>query len=813
MKEESYCAETINVIGIVQGVGFRPFVYNLAKKHNLHGYILNNPDGVLIEIAGESGAIDSFLDELERCAPPLSRIHQIKRNHHAAFKNRQEFLDRYKDFEIRESVRGNHPRALISPDICICEECLNELFDRKNRRYLYPFINCTNCGPRFTIINGLPYDRPQTTMAGFAMCPICRSEYTDSENRRFHAQPNACVICGPTISLLDCDCSPIAGDPVLTAIDLLKKGHVLAVKGLGGFHLAVDASNDRAVKKLRKRKNREEKPLALMTGTISGAKRLIEIDPIEERALCGRERPILLAPRCDTEGVISSHVAPDNRYLGVMLPYTPLHYLLFFYPQAGGNYSGGEPIFRALVMTSGNLSEEPICKDNDEALKRLAGIADAYLVHNRDIFIQCDDSVVNVSGNDLVHIRRSRGYVPVPVFIKEPAARILAVGGEMKNTLCFIDGRRAFMSQHIGDLENSSTLAVFQKSVDHFKNILKLESDIYAYDLHPDYLSTKYVFNILRERTTEEICAVGVQHHHAHIAAVLAEHGHNEPVIGFSMDGTGYGMDGAVWGGEALLCTPETFVRAAHLDYVPMPGSAAAIREPWRMALSYLKSAYNDRWKQLKLPCLEQVSASNLDILDQAISAGLNCPSTSSLGRLFDAVASILDIGHYASFEGQLALMLEMLAAETTKGIVFPYEIKAAKPEKYDDYPVLHGISLDMSGNHDVPLSNGYMIDYKSLIRAITEGMISGEDRRELALSFHLTLLKSFLDIGDRLRDETGIDTVVLAGGCWQNRILYSRFPAMLKENGFTVLLNSQIPPNDGGLALGQAYIAARLVK
>jgi len=812
MDNRNYRIENIEVTGMVQGVGFRPFVHNLAEKHHLCGYVLNNPHGVVIEVEGEAGVIDNFVYELEHNAPPLSRIVEIKRSVIESYSQNIEIPCRYSEFEIRESVHEGQPVTLVPPDVCICDDCLGELFDPEDRRYLYPFINCTNCGPRFTIIRNLPYDRPYTTMSNFIMCLECQKEYENPRDRRFHAQPNACPVCGPRVELLDGDGNPLPGEPVLAAIELLKKGLVVAVKGLGGFHLAVDGTNNEAIKRLRLRKHREEKPLALMVGSITDASRLVHSGTVEKQVLCGMERPILLIPRCEKSPVADT-VALDNTYLGIMLPYTPLHYLLFFHPEAGGSYIRGESLFSALVMTSGNISEEPVCRDNEEAMEHLAGIADAFLVHNRDIYVRSDDSVVSVVRGEASFIRRSRGYVPVPVFLPEEVPSVLALGGELKNTICITEGRRAFTSQHIGDMENIPTLDFFHEAVVHFKKILELEPHIFAYDLHPEYPSTKYFMQLENELKDKDYSAVGVQHHHAHIASVLAEHGHDGPVIGFSMDGTGYGLDGTVWGGEVLLCTPYDFTRIAHLDYVPMPGGEAAVREPWRMAFAYLKAAFEDDWIDLNLPCLAQVSARDLEVLAQACKTGLNCPQTSSLGRLFDAVASIINIRHVSAFEGQAAIMLDMLAQKENTGNVLPFRILQSESECYDDYPVLRG-NLERAGlPSDKTSPVGFILDYKPLVRSLVEGIWNGRSQSKLAFDFHTTLIASFTEVIDIISETTDVKTVALSGGCWQNRILSERFPVLLKEKGYEVLTNRLVPTNDGGLSLGQAYIAANIAK
>ena len=810
MNEDQHRVEYIEVTGIVQGVGFRPFVHNLAEKYHLGGYVLNRPDGVIIEVEGKAEVLEEFVHELEHKAPPLSRIVEISRRVIVQIDQKGEIPVRFKGFEIRESLHEGQTVTLIPPDVCVCEDCLTELFDSKDRRYLYPFINCTNCGPRFTIIRDLPYDRPFTTMSGFTMCPDCLSEYENHLDRRFHAQPNACNVCGPHVYLLDSSGNPIPDNPVLKAINLLKEGKVVAVKGLGGFHLAVDATNNEAVQRLRQRKHREEKPLAIMAGNAEISGRLVQLDKAEMQILCGRERPILLAPRYKG-AVVADAVAPGNAYLGVMLPYTPLHYLMFFHPGAGGNYIANEPLFSALVMTSGNLSEEPICKDNEEAIERLSGVADAFLMHNRDIHVRSDDSVVNIVGTEASFIRRSRGYVPVPVFLKEELPSVLALGAELKNTICITQGKRAFPGQHIGDLENITTLDFFHEAVAHFKKILEIEPHIFAYDLHPRYLSTKYFTQLEEEMKSEDYGAVGVQHHHAHIASVLAENDYDGPVIGFSLDGTGYGLDETVWGGEILLCTSYNFSRIAHLEYIPLPGGESAVRHPWRMAFAYLREVWRNDWKKLNLPCLNQVSSYDIEVLDKACSAKLNCPQTSSLGRLFDAAASILDICHVTSFEGQAAIMLEMLAAHEGAGNVLPYSIKQEEPEHYEGYPVLRGNLEKVELPLKPSLKSGYILDYKPLVHSIVEGVLSGSKISELAMDFHTTLIASLLEAADIIRGDTGVSTVAFSGGCMQNRILSERLPSLLREKGFEVFTNRLVPPNDGGISLGQAYIASHI--
>ena len=812
MDSIRYKTERITVRGIVQGVGFRPFVHNTALFHRLGGYVLNNPDGVMIEIEGNPAEIEAFVADLTTKTPYLARIVEIHRETVTAAAHDK----RYSTFEIRRSEHEGRPRTIISPDTCVCDNCLSEMFDPADRRYLYPFINCTNCGPRFTIIRKLPYDRPYTTMSEFIMCPECESEYNNPSDRRFHAQPNACPVCGPCLQLLDSGGSVIHGDPLINSIDLLNKGGILALKGLGGFHIAVDATNNDAVGRLRERKHREEKPLALMVDSLQTAREITIIDDIAGRSLISRERPIVLARKqnklTDSPGVAGS-VAPFNQYFGVMLPYTPLHYVLFFHPEAGGDYNRVVPVFNALVLTSGNISEEPICKDNDEVLRHLSGVVDAFLVHNRGIHVRCDDSVVTSTDGMVSLVRRSRGYVPIPVFSPKPLSRVLALGAELKNTLCVTDGSRAFVSQHIGDLENLPTLDFFNEAVTHFTGIMDIKPNIYAYDLHPEYLSTKYLKKLRKELDRKKCGSVGVQHHHAHIASVMGEHGITDPVLGFSMDGTGYGLDGAIWGGEVLLSTLDSFVRYAHCAYVPMPGGKAAIREPWRMAFAYLRHTFGEDWRSYRLPCTEQVTPEELEMLDTACRTGVNCPYTSSLGRLFDTVASILNIRQITAYEGQAATMLEACAAMSGTKDVLPYEIQPHAVEFYKNYPVVWGNVSKIPERKLPEIEKSYIIDFSPMLQSMVKGLYLGKSIQQCAMTFHNTVLASFVDIAVRVRSDTGIDTVALSGGCWQNRILSERFPALLREKGFTVLQNRQVPVNDGGISLGQAFVAAAVAE
>ncbi|MFZ0796949.1 MAG: carbamoyltransferase HypF, partial [Terriglobales bacterium] len=633
----------IEVSGIVQGVGFRPYVYRLATGRHLRGTIRNTSAGVTIEIQGPAETVQDFVEHLPAEAPPLARITGFTVNELPCVALQ---IGGDQDFCIVHSHEGEEVRTLISPDVAICPDCLREVFDPNDRRYRYPFINCTNCGPRFTIIRDIPYDRPSTSMAVFPMCPACLAEYENPLDRRFHAQPNACWECGPRVELWDKSGRKIeCRDPIVEAVSGLHAGLVVAIKGLGGFHLAVDATNSAAVALLRQRKRRVEKPFAVMVPDLLAAREICRLDGAAATVMQSIQRPIVLLPK-KKPSMIPDEVAPFNRYLGIFLPYTPLHYLLLT-----------EGRFKALVMTSGNLSEEPIAIDNREAINRLNGLADYFLVHNRDILLRCDDSVVRVAGGVTRQLRRSRGFVPVPVFLKDDQPSVLAVGGELKNTICLTKGKHAFLSQHVGDLENVESYRFFHEAIEHLERILEIRPEIVAYDLHPDYFSTKWALQ------QHGVKLVGVQHHHAHIASCMAENHLEGRVIGFALDGTGYGTDGNIWGGEALIAGYENFERAAHFEYVPLPGGSAAIREPWRMAVSYLAHYFGRDFLKLDIPFVRQLNRPKVELLLRVIEQGVNSPLTSSCGRLFDAVAALVGIRQQVNYEAQAAIELEMAMA------------------------------------------------------------------------------------------------------------------------------------------------------
>jgi hydrogenase maturation protein HypF len=748
----------IEVSGIVQGVGFRPYVYRLATVRNLFGTIRNTSAGVTIEIQGPQEKIDDFVKSLPAEAPPLARI--------TNFTVLPIPCNGDKDFRIVHSQGGEAVRTLISPDVAICADCLHEMFDPADRRFGYPFINCTNCGPRFTIVRDIPYDRPSTSMADFKMCPACQAEYDDPLNRRFHAQPNACWDCGPQVELWDkTGCTIECEDPIARAATKLREGAIIAVKGLGGFHLAADASNPAAVSLLRERKRRVEKPFAVMVPDLEAAERICEGGAAARKVLESPQRPIVLLPK-KSGCTIPEQVAPFNHYLGVFLPYTPLHYLLL---------NKGE--FQALVMTSGNLSEEPIAIANGEACERLQGIADYFLVHNRDILLRCDDSVVRVANGVTRQLRRSRGFVPVPVFLKAEQPAVLAVGGELKNTICLTKRDHAFLSQHVGDLENVESYKFFHEAIEHLETILEIQPAIVAYDLHPGYFSTQWA---LQQSGVE---VVGVQHHHAHIASCMAENHLEGRVIGFALDGTGYGTDGLIWGGEVLLAGYADFERAAHLEYIPLPGGAAAIREPWRMAVSYLAYHFGRNFLKLPIPFLSNIDAHKTGLLLRMIEHKVNCPLTSSCGRLFDAVAALIGIRLEVNYEAQAAVELEMAIPEDAS---------------HDAY------SLDLALEGDT-----WIIRTKPLFEALIEDLEKNTPAGVMSGRFHNGLAEVFGRVAVLLRQKTGISTVCLSGGTFHNAYLSQRLETRLAQAGFDVFTQKEVPAGDGGLSLGQAMVAA----
>jgi hydrogenase maturation protein HypF len=750
----------IRIEGIVQGVGFRPFVYALAGRFHLSGFVTNTSRGVLIEVEGAPTDLDAFVGRLQTDKPPLAHLTRLT--------SRPLPLMGETEFAIKQSRVEADRLVLISPDVATCPDCLAELFDPHDRRFGYPFINCVNCGPRYTIIADVPYDRPMTTMARFTMCPDCRAEYDDPTNRRFHAQPNACPVCGPRVWLTDPAGKRIeADDPIATAAAWLAQGKIGAIKGLGGFHLAVDAADETAVTELRQRKGRYEKPLAIMARDLATAGQLGHFSDEEAAALASPQRPIVLIRRRGDAAVAPS-VAPGNPHLGIMLPYTPLHHLLL---RAGRPY---------LIMTSGNVSEEPIQIDNDEALKGIGHIADFFLMHDRDILLRSDDSVVFVEAGRTRQIRRSRGLVPTPIFLNRETEPILALGAELKNTICLTRRDHAFISQHIGDLDNAETLAFFELSIDHLARILQVKPKLAAHDLHPDYLSSVHA------RTGLDLPRVAVQHHHAHAVSCLAEHDLDEPVIAFCLDGTGFGPDGTVWGGECLIAERHGYTRRGRLYHLHLPGGDKAVKQPWRVALAALQAAFGPNGFDPDLPVVAD-HGPDVPLITSMIDRGVNAPRTSSLGRLFDAVAALIDLRQEVSFEGQAAMELEMILDRSAVAGPYPHDL--------------------------IVEDELFVLDTRDLIRAVVEDLARGVTPAVISLRFHRTVIEGLARLGRWLRRETGLNKIVLSGGCLMNRYLMAYLPRRLEEDGFEVFTQALAPSNDGGISLGQAVAADAAVR
>ncbi len=744
----------VTVRGVVQGVGFRPFVYRLATQMRLNGWVLNSAQGVFIEVEGAREMLQSFLFHLEKDKPPRAVIQSLEFS----------FLDAvgYGRFDIRYSDQSGRKTVLILPDIAVCTDCLREIFDPGNRRYRYPFTNCTNCGPRFTIIEALPYDRPHTSMRRFAMCPDCHREYLDPSDRRFHAQPNACPRCGPHLELWDPAGIALGKEEeaLLRAIEIVRRGQILALKGIGGFQLIVDARNASAVQRLRARKRREEKPFALMYPSFDLAQEDCHISDLEARLLLAPEAPIVLLHRSRSESLLAPAVAPANPSLGVMLPYSPLHHILM--------RDLGVPV----VATSGNLSDEPICVDEYEALKRLEGIADFFLVHNRPIVRQMDDSVARVVCNREMVLRRARGYAPLPVHMKNTLPCVLAVGGHLKNSVALSVGKEIFISQHIGDLETSEAFSAFRRITADLPRLYEVQASVIGCDMHPDYLSTKHA---TRMRSPLH----KVQHHFAHVLACIAENELEGPVLGVSWDGTGYGTDGTVWGGEFLLTDEDSFQRVAHFRQFRLPGGDAAVKEPRRTALGVLYEIWGDKViTDRRLAPIASFSDSELVVVQQMLAKEINSPLTSSAGRLFDAVASILGLRHRVTFEGQAAMELEF-ALQPAIDEVYPFEVIDSLPCIVDWTPMIPEILIDLQ---------------------------KGQPTGNISAKFHNTLTESIVAVARKV----GETRILLTGGCFQNRYLVERSVRRLLDAGFRPYWHQRVPPNDGGIALGQAVAAAR---
>ncbi|MER6954203.1 carbamoyltransferase HypF [Streptomyces sp. NPDC000618] len=750
------------VRGVVQGVGFRPYLYGLATELALVGHVTNTPEGVVAEVEGSFAAVAQFCDRIAVQAPPLARVESV---HH------QELAAAGGDAFTILASRGDGPaRTLVSPDTATCADCLAELADPADRRYRHPFVNCTHCGPRFTIVTGVPYDRAGTTMAGFAMCAECAREYGDPADRRFHAQPVACPECGPRVRLVGAGAD---GDPVAEARALLARGAILAVKGLGGYHLACNASDEDAVSRLRLRKARGDKPFAVMARSVDDVEHLVRLGPEERRLLEDAARPVVLLRRRASQ--VAAAVAPGSPDLGVMLPYTPLHHLLLGLP---ADPDGP----RLLVMTSGNVSGEPIVIDDAEALERLAHLADAWLVHDRPIHVPCDDSVVRVCDGEPLVIRRSRGYAPLPVTLPLPVRPALAVGGDLKNAFCLGADRRAWLSAHIGDMDDLGTQIAFERAVEQLESITGVRPEALAADRHPGYRSAQWA-----DRNAAGRPVVRVQHHHAHIAAAMAEHGLDggRQVIGVAFDGTGHGDDGAVWGGEFLLADYDGYTRFGHLAYAPLPGGDAAVRRPYRMALAHLRAA-GLGWSA-DLACTAVCPPDELRVLERQLERELNCVPTSSMGRLFDAVSSLAGVCHRSGYEAQAAVELENAALDAPAGDATAYAFGLRSP---GDGPVA--------------------ADPAPVFAAIVADLRAGVRPALVAARFHRGVAGLVRQVCGRAREQHGLDTVALTGGVFANTLLSSACAALLREDGFTVLRHRLVPPGDGGLALGQLIVAAR---
>ncbi len=768
----------INIRGVVQGVGFRPFVYGLAFRYNLKGWIFNSSEAVNIEVEGSRKAIELFQKTIQSETPPRAHIENITISYHKPVG--------HGIFEIRHSVAEAGKYQLISPDIATCQKCLSELLDLQDRRYRYPFTNCTNCGPRFTIIDGIPYDRARTTMRQFQMCPQCQAEYDNPLDRRFHAQPNACPYCGPVVELINASGAIIScSDPVLHASQLLKRGEIIAVKGLGGFLLACNANNASVIATLRQRKHRPFKPFAIMVRDLGEAREHCNISSEEEILLSSTQSPIVLM-NWKKSSSVAKEVAPRQKYLGIMLPYTPLHHLLL------------RDTDFPIVMTSGNLSEEPIAKDNDEALQRLSDIADYFLIHNRDIHSRYDDSVAIIERETIQLVRRARGYAPAPIHLGFQARQLLACGAEMKNTFCLTRDNYAFVSQHIGDMENVETLEHFTTTISLYEHLFNIHPEIIAHDLHPDYLSTSYA----RELGASGIKTISVQHHHAHIVSCMADNRLDSPVIGVVLDGTGWGPDGHIWGGEFMIADYNSFDRMGHLEYLPLPGGDAATRKPYRIAVAYLLKLLGENAVEKAIilsqsteyqnkkdnPTKEDftilASKTELGIIRRQIERRLNSPMTSSMGRLFDAISALIGIRGTIDYEGQAAIELEMAAynEEYNNNENYPYEI-------LED-------------------SNMLIVKLSKLFSAILEDMAVKNSQATISIRFHNTIVRIIGEMCELIAKRTGIRQVALSGGVFQNRLLFQKTVNMLEMDNFKVLTHRQVPCNDGGISLGQAVIA-----
>ena len=755
MKMTSY---KIRIKGIVQGVGFRPFIYRLAKSSGLSGYVLNDKEGVLIKAEGSDDNIRSFIARIKKEAPVVSKIRSIKVEKTPS--------ENYRTFEIKNSldVKSNISTTMISPDIATCSDCLYELFKSDDYRYKYPFINCTNCGPRFTIIQDVPYDRKNTTMSSFKMCPVCSKEYNDPSDRRFHAQPVACEKCGPHLKLLDTNHNTIECDDIIAkTVELIKDSRIIAIKGIGGYHLACNALDEIAVEKLRKRKFREDKPFAMMAKNIKEIGKYAYISKKEEKALLTYKRPIVLL-RKKKRSSIAKQTAPKSNYFGFMLPYTPLQYQLF------------DKIDFPIVMTSANISDEPLVYKEEEAFEKLKNIADHYLINDRPINSRCDDSILKIADNKEMILRRARGFVPSAIYIKDKfKVNILALGAELKSTFALGRDNYTVLSQHLGDLENYDVFSYYEDAVELFKKLFYFKPDLVAYDMHPNYYSTQYAKKIL------ELPLFAVQHHHAHIAGCMAENNLKEPVIGIAWDGTGYGTDGTLWGSEFFIADQKQFKRFANLNYVKLPGGEKAIKEPWRIAISYLHDIYSDDIYNTELSLIKKIDRADIENIIKLKDKNINSPLACGMGRLFDAVSAIVIDRDKVNYEGQAAVELEMFADYIIKEF---YDFGIVLDDKY------RKIQTD-------DIFKGIIKDKNNKVKAYV-----------ISAKFHNTLALIAVDISKQIRKEHGINNVVISGGVFQNSYLLKLFKKMFTKEKFKIYTHNNIPPNDGGISFGQLIVA-----
>jgi hydrogenase maturation protein HypF len=764
--KDSCKAIRLEINGIVQGVGFRPFLFQLAAKYNLFGEVSNTSHGVVVIVQGEEDKIKAFSDNIQKQKPLLSSISDIQ--------SKEISKSGYTSFTIQKSKSSNDRSTLISPDVSICKDCLKELNDPDDRRYEYPFINCTNCGPRFTIIEDIPYDRPKTSMKHFPMCEDCQKEYYNPLDRRFHAQPNACALCGPHVILVNSLSKNICTEnenPIDKAAILLKQGKILAVKGLGGFHLAVDASNNEAVLKLRKQKVRPDKPFALMAQSVEAIKKFVHVNETEKKLLESFNRPIVLLTKKNIQNLdLAFNIAPNNICLGIMLPYTPLHYILL--------KKGPE----VLVMTSGNRSDEPLSIDNDDAVDAFGHIADYFLIHNRDIYFRADDSIIQIKKDKTRFLRRSRGYAPLPIYLGKSFPKTLATGGGLKSTVCLTKDNQAFLSQHIGDLNNFKTFTYFKNSIEHIKKIMDIKPEIITHDMHPGYMSTDYAKECALDQKGIKIYAV--QHHHAHAVSCMVENKIDHEVIALTLDGTGFGTDGKIWGGEILTCDYTSFKRQAYLEYIAMPGSEAAVLEPWRMAVAYLDKTFGNKMFDLNIALIKNHPKDKLEFLQQMVQKGLNSPLTSSAGRLFDGVASILGIRDKISFESQAAMELEAVSKRELKCKAYPFSFKEDCENKT------------------------FEIKLSPLIKEIIHDIGERKHLSDISARFHRTFVDMFVKGVLKTRQNTGLNDVVLSGGVFNNSLVFDNIFKDLENNDLKVYTHTKVPAGDGGISLGQAVIA-----